>query len=74
MIAAGYNEGVDKIIDLIAPGLHRPENAKKDEDFEDAPDEFIDPMMCELMEDPVINAAGQTYGVPRTPSHCMPSP
>ena len=29
-------------------------NAKKDEDFEDAPDEFIDPMMCELMEDPVL--------------------
>merc|ERR1712083_113337 len=30
------------------------DNLKKDEDFEDAPDEFIDPMMCELMEDPVL--------------------
>ena len=29
-------------------------NLKKDEDYEDAPDEFIDPMMCELMEDPVL--------------------
>merc|ERR1712150_91476 len=29
-------------------------NAKKDEEYEDAPDEFIDPMMCELMEDPVL--------------------
>lgn len=29
-------------------------NMKKDEDYEDAPDEFIDPMMCELMEDPVL--------------------
>lgn len=30
------------------------DNLKKDEDYEDAPDEFIDPMMCELMEDPVL--------------------
>merc|ERR1711971_773055 len=30
------------------------ENLKKDEEYEDAPDEFIDPMMCELMEDPVL--------------------
>ena len=29
-------------------------NVKRDEDFDDAPDEFIDPMMCELMEDPVL--------------------
>ena len=29
-------------------------NLKKDEDYEDAPEEFIDPMMCELMEDPVL--------------------
>ena len=29
-------------------------NLKKDEDYEDAPDEFIDPMMCELMEDTVL--------------------
>ncbi|XP_059086055.1 ubiquitin conjugation factor E4 B-like [Tigriopus californicus] len=29
-------------------------NMKRDEDYDDAPDEFIDPMMCELMEDPVL--------------------
>jgi len=29
-------------------------NQKKEQDYEDAPDEFIDPMMCELMEDPVL--------------------
>merc|ERR1712038_1843598 len=29
-------------------------NQKKEQDSEDAPDEFIDPMMCELMEDPVL--------------------
>jgi len=30
------------------------DNMKKDEDFEDAPDDFLDPMMFELMEDPVL--------------------
>lgn len=30
------------------------ENAKKDEDYEDAPDEFKDPLMDTLMSDPVL--------------------
>jgi len=29
-------------------------NQEKDEEYEDAPDDFMDPMMCELMFDPVL--------------------
>jgi len=46
---------VDQFSALAAKARHfQLANTAADEDFEDAPDEFIDPMMCELMEDPVL--------------------